>query len=257
MEEILSMMIPLTFVVMLVVERVFPGRPLPKVRFWLVKGIVFFVFTGVVNTVMPGWLATLMKGRTPLDLSWLGTVPGAVAGALVSDLVNYWLHRAMHKIPFVWRWSHQMHHSAERMDLAGVSYTHPFETLSVFAITIFATILLGLSPDAAALAGFLGFLTAVIQHANVKSPTWLGYIVMRPEQHGLHHARDVHAYNYASFPIWDIVFRTFRNPKGFPAEYGFYEGASSRMGDMLLGRDVGVAPAALEHGGKTTIAEAA
>ncbi len=38
MEAILSLLIPITFVLMLVLERVFPGRPLPKVRFWALKG---------------------------------------------------------------------------------------------------------------------------------------------------------------------------------------------------------------------------
>jgi len=57
MEQILALFIPSTFVLMLVAERLFPGRPLPKVRFWLVKGIVFFVFTGAVNAIVPALLA--------------------------------------------------------------------------------------------------------------------------------------------------------------------------------------------------------
>ena len=44
METILSILIPSTFVVMLLVERAFPARPLPKVRFWLLKGLLFFTF---------------------------------------------------------------------------------------------------------------------------------------------------------------------------------------------------------------------
>lgn len=89
-----------------------------------------------------------------------------------------------------------------------------------------------------ALAGFIGFLAAVIQHANVRTPRWLGYIIQRPEMHGLHHERGVHAYNYGSVPLWDMLFGTFRNPADFPAEYGFYPGASKRLGAMLIGRDV-------------------
>ncbi len=239
MEQILALFIPSTFVLMLVAERLFPGRPLPKVRFWLIKGIVFFVFTGAVNAIIPALLAKWLDGHTPLHLAALGTIPGAILGALVADLIGYWSHRTMHKVPFLWRWSHQVHHSAERMDIAGLAYTHPFDTLASFGLTGLATMLLGLSPDAAALAGFLGFATAIVQHMNIRTPPWLGYIVSRPESHGLHHERGVHAYNYAGFPIWDMLFRTFRNPTSFPTQYGFWEGASSRLGLMLIGRDVG------------------
>ena len=49
----------------------------------------------------------------------------------------------------------------------------------------------------------------------------------------------MHAYNYANFPFWDLVFRTFKNPADFPETYGFYPGASARMGAMRTGRDVG------------------
>lgn len=35
-----------------------------------------------------------------------------------------------------------------------------------------------------------------------------------------------------------MLFGTFRNPKTMNEEAGFYDGASSRVGEMLLGRDV-------------------
>jgi sterol desaturase/sphingolipid hydroxylase (fatty acid hydroxylase superfamily) len=238
METVLPALFPLTYLVMLVVERRFPGRPLLKVRFWLAKGVLFFMFTGVVTSVVPLLVAMLLGDRSPVHLAFLGTVPGAVVGFLFADLVGYWIHRGMHVVPFVWRWTHQMHHSAERMDLGGMSYAHPFDTLIGFFLTGLATALLGLGPEAGALAGFFGFATGVIQHMNVRTPRWLGYILMRPEQHGLHHERDVHAYNYANFPGWDMLFGTFRNPATFPQHYGFWDGASSRMRAMLIGRDV-------------------
>jgi hypothetical protein len=35
-----------------------------------------------------------------------------------------------------------------------------------------------------------------------------------------------------------MLFGTWRNPKGFEHENGFYHGASSRLSDMLLFKDV-------------------
>src|SRR5690348_13957817 len=101
METILAIVIPASFVVMLLVERAFPGRPLPKVRFWVGKGLLFFTFTGVVNSAVPAVLATVLGGRTLLHLNWLGTVPGAIVGFLFADLIGYWVHRTMHTVPFL------------------------------------------------------------------------------------------------------------------------------------------------------------
>lgn len=239
MEAIVSIAIPVVFLLMLVVERLIPGRALPKVRFWLLKGFVFFILTAIVNALVPALLAEWLGDRTVLHLQGLGTALGALVGILVSDFAGYWIHRTMHSFPALWRWTHQMHHSAERMDLAGIGYAHPFDTILSFGLSGLVTFLLGLSPDAAALAGLGMYLASVLQHSNIKTPTWIGTLVYRPEAHGLHHASGVHAYNYATFPFWDLVFRTFKNPADFPETYGFYDGASARMGAMLMGRDVG------------------
>ena len=76
-----------------------------------------------------------------------------------------------------------------------------------------------------------------IQHTNVKTPRWLGYIIVRPENHMLHHAREKHHSNYSDLPIVDMLFGTFENPKDPPAEFGFWDGASTRVVDHLLCRD--------------------
>jgi sterol desaturase/sphingolipid hydroxylase (fatty acid hydroxylase superfamily) len=238
MENIIGIVIRVSFIVALIVERRFAAQALPRVRGWLWKGLAFFAFTGVVNTVVPAVVARVVGDRAPLHLSGLDVLAGGIAGFLVADFVGYWLHRLMHRVPFIWRWTYQMHHSAERMDLAGMSYSHPFDTLLVFGLTGLATGLLGLSLAAGALAGFLGYITAVLQHSNVRTPRLIGYVILRPEQHGLHHQRGVHAYNYGSFMLWDLLFGTFRNPAAFPAQYGFWDGASARLAALLGGRDV-------------------
>src|SRR3546814_13258247 len=78
---------------------------------------------------------------------------------------------------------------------------------------------------------------AMFQHANLKTPYWLGFIVTRPESHALHHERGVHAWNYGDIPLWDMLFGTFRNPPRWNGEAGFHEG-STHQWSMLLGRKV-------------------
>jgi sterol desaturase/sphingolipid hydroxylase (fatty acid hydroxylase superfamily) len=70
----------------------------------------------------------------------------------------------------------------------------------------------------------------------VRTPTWLGYVIQRPEAHCRHHELNVHASNYSDFPIIDMIFGTFQNPREFEGRVGFEERAS--YGKMLIGVDV-------------------
>lgn len=239
METILSILIPVTYLALFALERIFPARPLPKVSWWVLKGFIGFVLFGVINTFVPAFVAEQMTRRVmPVNLQFLG-LAGVPLVLIASDMVSYWVHRGLHRFHFVWRWTHQMHHSAERLDVPGAAYFHPFDIVVQIGVPTAFVVLLGVTADAAALAGFVGFFLAIFQHLNVKTPRWLGWVVLRPEQHSIHHQRGVHAYNYGNFAFMDLIFGTFRNPEGFSAEQGFWDGASAKVGSMLIGRDVG------------------
>src|SRR5262249_47745676 len=160
---ILGALVPITFVALLLVERIFPARELPKVRFWLLKGIVFFVLGGIINAVVPALLARAVRPHTPLDLSVLGDLGGGILAFLASDFVAYCMHRTLHNVPWLWRWTHQMHHSAERVDVAGGSYFHPFDFLLEIGMVTVVVLALGVTPNAAALAGYIGFCAGMFQ----------------------------------------------------------------------------------------------
>jgi len=254
MEAIVTPLIPLTFFLCLILERLRPARELPKIKGWLLRGVLAFVVTGVLNALLPMAVVAALGNRSLLHLAGLGTVGGALLALVATDGVLYWEHRLQHNVHFLWRWSHQAHHSAERLDVAGAAYFHPFDISLNVVLTALLALALGVTPDAAALAGFGGFLCAVFQHLNMRTPRWVGYIIQRPEGHSVHHARGVHAYNYGNLALWDLVFGTFRNPQDFMREAGFWDGASARVGAMLLGRDVGQ-PTALRS--PTRLAESA
>ncbi|MBX3190819.1 MAG: sterol desaturase family protein [Labilithrix sp.] len=242
METVLTILTPVTFVLFLLFERLFPARELPKVRGWVGKGLAFFVLNAAVSTLIPMGAAMIFGSWSPVKLRVIGDVPSGIVAFVVADFAIYVTHRLLHTVPLLWRLTHQMHHSAERLDVAGSSYFHPLD-LVLFAIPFtLAVVLLGLTPDAAALSGFLVFFVTTFQHLNVRTPQWLGWIIQRPEAHSVHHARGIHAYNYGGVMLWDILFGTFRNPPSFHGVQGFWDGASAKMGAMLVGRDVSERP---------------
>ena len=209
----------------------------PKV--WRVQALAVTVLTFALSMAVTIFWGALLAGVSLMDGSKLGIVGGALVGILAYEFIHYWYHRAAHANDHLWRWAHQMHHSAESVDAFGAYYLHPVDTFffTTWSSLVFFPIL-GLRPEAGVLAGFFLVFNAMFQHANIKTPRWMGYIIQRPESHGVHHERGKHRSNYSDLPLWDMVFGTFENPEAFEQEAGFYNGASSRIGDMLIGRDV-------------------
>jgi sterol desaturase/sphingolipid hydroxylase (fatty acid hydroxylase superfamily) len=145
----------------------------------------------------------------------------------------------MHNVQPLWRWFHQMHHSAERIDIWGAFYFHPLDMIGWTLLGSLALVLgLGVSAEAAIVINLLATFCSMFQHANIRTPRWLGYFVQRPESHSAHHERGVHARNYGDLPIFDIIFGTFHNPAEFTGKVGFHEGGSKKMLPMLLGREI-------------------
>lgn len=224
-------------------ERIAPARVFPRLRRWRSRGVLsFLLYLGLATWVpmaVDGWL-----GRYQLfDVSHWGLVPGVAVGVLALELVSYAWHRALHRVPFLWRWFHQMHHSAERLDVFGAFLFHPFDAAAfVLMGSVSLVLLVGVAPEAAVIANLIVFAAVVLGHTNIRTPRWLGYIVQRPENHAVHHQRGVHAHNYADLSIIDVVFGTFKNPATWDGQAGFYDGASGRVRDMLRGRDISSAP---------------
>ncbi|MGZ5134828.1 MAG: sterol desaturase family protein, partial [Flavitalea sp.] len=100
------------------------------------------------------------------------------------------------------------------------------------------SLLVALTPQAITATLLVTNFLSIFQHANIHTPRWLGFIVQRPESQTVHHARNIHGSNYSDLPLFDIIFGTFKNPATYDYETGFYTGASNRITEMLLFKDV-------------------
>lgn len=216
------------------------SRRYKTTRYWRMRGFIItaaiFLFTSEVALFWAG----MTEGYSVFDLSGLGIAGGAVVGILVYELAHYWYHRMAHQWDWLWHAGHQMHHSAEGLDAFGAYYLHPFDAAmftTIGSLVFFP--LLGVVPEAGVIAAFFLTFNAMFQHANIRTPQWLGYIIQRPESHAIHHGKGIHKHNYSDLPLWDMIFGTFKNPDNVDElEIGFYEGASNRIPEMLIGRDV-------------------
>jgi sterol desaturase/sphingolipid hydroxylase (fatty acid hydroxylase superfamily) len=248
--ESLSLFVVLgTYLGLAILDWVRPARRFERVPYWRLKGAFFFLLYLVITTAMPFvWDAFLAEHRV-LDLTELGLGWQVLVGVLALEVGVYFWHRSLHRVPWLWRWLHQMHHSAERIDIWSAMYFHPLDVVGFSLVGSLGLVgFAGVSPAAVLITNMLVYFLATIQHANIRTPHWLGYIIGRPEMHGRHHERGVHANNYCDLPFIDMLFGTYDNPKTWDAPAGFYSGGSRRMFDLLIGRDINQeAPTALEH----------
>lgn len=220
-------------------ESLIPGRKLPKIKYWKMRGLAVFTFYFYLASYLPLVWDKYLAPYQLFELSTIGTLGGAVIGVLLYEFGVFVWHLAMHKSDRLFKIFHQMHHSAERVDTFGAFYFSPLDMMGwTFLGSLCFVLVVGLPPQAATATLLIINFLGMFQHTNIKTPTWLGYIVQRPESHTIHHAKGIHAYNYSDLPIFDILFGTFKNPKKFEHETGYYEGASKRIVDMLLFRNV-------------------
>jgi sterol desaturase/sphingolipid hydroxylase (fatty acid hydroxylase superfamily) len=236
LETITLLLIPAFLLLDMFVQK----RRYEVTRFWRLRGLMVTVAIFLFSGEVAAFWGTLLDGHSLFDLSHIGIIGGALVGIAIYEFFHYWYHRIAHDWNWLWRAGHQMHHSAESVDAFGAYYMHPLDA------AIFTTIgslvffpLLGLATEAGVIAALFLTFNAMFQHANIDTPHWLGYFIQRPESHCVHHAKGIHRDNYADLPVWDMIFGTFQNPKSAKdLEIGFYKGASNRIPDMLLGRDV-------------------
>ena len=225
-------------VLLMVVERLAPGSPLPAIRGWWPRTIainltqVLVVYCGAL-----GW------DRWFPGLAWwhaeqLGTAPAIALGYLTITFVFYWWHRARHEIPLLWRWLHQVHHSAARLEVATSFYKHPLEILLNSLLSSF--LLHVLRRTASGQRHHRGHhhrsrrtaLSLQPAHRRTGSDTCSSGRRAIDATTSIGHHRD----NYSDLPLWDILFGTFDNPRDSPRECGFGAARERQLFRMLLGK---------------------
>lgn len=239
----LSLMIIAMYIGLMLWEARFPARELPYVRFWKLKGLLSFGVFFFLSSYLPLLIDPILSRHRLFDLTGLGAAGGAAVGVLLYEFGLYVWHRSMHRSNLLWRTFHQMHHSAERLDTYGAFFFSPMDMIGwTMLSSVCFSLIVGISPQATTAVLLVTNFFSMFQHANIRTPHWLGYIIQRPESHTVHHAKGIHQHNYSDLPLFDILFGTFYNPRGYEHETGFYQGASEKIVEMLLWKDISQSP---------------
>jgi lathosterol oxidase len=147
---------------------------------------------------------------------------------VLTDFVQYWVHRAFHRVPMLWRF-HRIHHSADVMDWLAGSRLHLVDVAVTRGLTYVPIYVLGFAETA--LVAYVAFVSiqATFIHANVRFNFGaLRWLVATPQFHHWHHGAEPEAIdkNFAvHLPVLDRLFGTCYLPGNrWPASYGLAAG---------------------------------
>ena len=234
-----TLLMGVSTIAFLVLERVRPGRELPNSRGWYLRAVLInLAQLGITLATARLWIK-IFGVHSVLHLShWGSPLAQGLVAWFIGTFVFYWWHRLRHANGW-WLAFHQIHHSPSRIEIMTSFYKHPIEILcdaALSAIVLYP--LMGCSLLGAFWYNFFAGTGEYFYHANVKTPSWLRYLIQTPELHSIHHQLDVHQFNYSDLPIWDRLFGTYKDATAFVERCGFPEGAEARLGEMLAFKDV-------------------
>lgn len=194
--------------------------------------------SGIAMLIVAFGILLLKIPRFESLLAWQPVPLQAFEAFLIGDFVGYWNHRALHEIPWLWRF-HSVHHSSTQVDWLAGGRVHPVETFLTKIVPFAVIFLLGFSPAIGIFFGPLIGLHAIFQHANVR---WdfgpLRWWIASPSWHRWHHSAEPEALNknYSGlFPFYDRMFGTAYFPLRAPKVFGLAEGTAfpNRIWDQL------------------------
>ncbi|MEO9485543.1 MAG: sterol desaturase family protein [Ekhidna sp.] len=159
-----------------------------------------------------------------------------VLGFFVRDFVQWWTHRLLHRVPFLWEF-HKVHHSVKEMGFAAHLRFHWMETVVYRTIEYLPLALIGIGLRDFFIIHIFTLAVGHFNHSNFQLNLGpLKYIFNNPQMHIWHHAKvlpENRAYgvNFGlTLSIWDYLFKTNYIPKsgrdialGFPGDEEFPE----------------------------------
>ena len=143
---------------------------------------------------------------------------------LLDDFSRFFVHRMMHKVPFLWAF-HQVHHSAKTMTPFTIFRTHPVEGLIFLIRTsivqgIAISLFIYLFGNKVDLVTIFGASVGVVifhslgsnlrhSHIKIRYPKFVERILISPGQHQIHHSVEQNHYDKnfgVALAIWDLMF---------------------------------------------------
>jgi sterol desaturase/sphingolipid hydroxylase (fatty acid hydroxylase superfamily) len=222
----------MTGMLFLPLERLFARREQAVFRDEWREDLFYFFISSLMVQGLSYFAMAPSKAIVPYvqDASFRATVAAlplwvqVIAIMFLTDLVQYWVHRVFHRVPWLWRF-HAVHHSARTLDWLAGSRMHLAEIIVLRGLTVIPMYAAGFAVEAIYIYLVIVYLYATYIHANLKwNIEWIKPLLVTPRFHHWHHGIEKEAIdvNFAiHFPWFDRLFGTYHMPeKRWPEGYG-------------------------------------
>lgn len=215
-------------------ERIIPRRKQPFWRSGLLTDVCHMAFNayvfGYLYALGLGWVSEhfsliSMGWRYIESIRMLSEQPLWVQVPLLlllKDLLQYFTHRMLHRVPIFWEF-HKVHHSITVMDWMGNMRYHWLEPIVYSAIQYTPLALCGFDWRVFLWMGAFDLFMGYFNHSNLAVNLGpLRYIFNSPGMHIHHHSADIPPCNFGvNLSIWDWMFGTAYYPDRDAERLGF------------------------------------
>ena len=157
-------------------------------------------------------------------------------GFILRDFVQWWIHRLLHRVPFLWEY-HKVHHSVKEMGFAAHLRYHWMENVVYRTIEYIPLAMIGIGLNDFFVIHIFTLAIGHFNHSNFNINLGpLKFLFNNPAMHIWHHAKDIpkerkYGINFGiTLSVWDYIFKTNYIPKsgrditlGFPGDENFPE----------------------------------
>jgi sterol desaturase/sphingolipid hydroxylase (fatty acid hydroxylase superfamily) len=222
-----------TGIIFIPIERLLGRKDQPIFRYEWREDLLYFLISSLFVQVLA--FLSMAPALAILEHTDWGGFRRAVASQpavlqfleimVLTDLVQYWVHRAFHRIPFLWKF-HSIHHSTQVMDWLASGRMHVLEIVCLRGFTVIPMYILGFAEPALYAYLIFVYLLSSMVHSNLRLK--FGFLerwLVTPRYHHWHHGieREAIDVNFAvHFPFLDMLFGTFHLPADgrWPSGYG-------------------------------------
>ncbi len=215
-------------------ERIARAAKPPEARVRLLRNFGLWIIVALASPLIVAPLTALGANhivweRNPeLTVGLIGLAV-LVIDLVVLDLWTYWLHRAYHRVPLMWR-LHEVHHRDEFLDTTSAVRFHLGEVVLSALLRLIPVTLLATPLTTVIVFETVLLASALFHHSNIKLPRALeralSYFIVTPSIHWVHHhaIRADTDSNYSSIlSVWDRLFAS--------------RSATVRTSDMKIGAE--------------------
>jgi len=207
---------------LMVAERWLPRRrgSMDRAFRWPANGFLTLVNLVAMTALPVSFISAALWARSNgigvlnlVPLPWMAVAPVTL---LVRAFISFATHYLNHHVAWFWR-VHRVHHLDTELDVTTTVRFHPLEFAIGLVPGVPIVVAFGLAPWILVAYETLDVVITLWSHSNVRLPEGidrvLRYVVVTPDLHRVHHSAWVPETNSnfgAVFPIWDLVFGTFR-----------------------------------------------